>query len=115
MKSVKRRDLKAILQPEPESPSVANLSALERLADRTTSTQSTTNSTQPEPRVLPVEHVEIPPSQPAPRPSEVSSKASQPAPQPPEVPSPSQAPTAASNSLEPPQAPTFGFRRFGAL
>lgn len=100
MKPVKRRDLKAILQQEPESPSVANLSALERLADRTISTQSTTNSTQPEKTMPQTEAAD--PSHPdaAPQPLEASAQ-----------------PDVRLNSLEPPPPPpaTSGFRRFRAL
>ncbi|KAG8929398.1 hypothetical protein FRC01_004381 [Tulasnella sp. 417] len=71
MKPVKHRDLKAILQKEPESPSVANLSALERLADRTISTQSTTNSTQPEKTMPQTEGADTSHSDAAPQPPEI--------------------------------------------
>ncbi|KAG9022320.1 hypothetical protein FS837_006460, partial [Tulasnella sp. UAMH 9824] len=101
MKSVKRRDLKAILQPEPESPSVANLSALERLANQPISTQNSTNSTHPEKSMPPPEAADPPHSNAAPQPSEVSVQSD-----------------VRSNSLAPPPPPppsTSGVRKFRAL
>ncbi|KAG8912761.1 hypothetical protein FRC01_004919, partial [Tulasnella sp. 417] len=102
MKPVKRPDLKAILQREPESPSVANLSALERVADRTISTQSTTPSTQPEKTMPQTEAADTSHSDAAPRPPEIPVQP---------------VPDVSSNLLEPPPPPppTSGVRRFRAL
>ncbi|KAG8961861.1 hypothetical protein FRC00_011046 [Tulasnella sp. 408] len=100
MKPVKRRDLKAILQPEPESPSVANLSALERLANQPVSTQNSTNSTQPEKSMPPPDATDAAQPDAAPQPSEVSVQS--------DVPLNSIAPP-------PPPPPTTGVRKFRAL
>ncbi|KAG8950537.1 hypothetical protein FRC04_007356 [Tulasnella sp. 424] len=99
MKSVKRRDLKAILQEEPGSPSAPSLSPLERLANQTIVSQSTTNSSQPPEETKPATDIsDSTRSDALVRPAEVPIQ--------PEVP---------STSLEPPPPPPVGFRRFRTI